>query len=76
MEFLLTTYPAGKVPESQRARVVRGGMDGNCSAGGPAGPVYLMIWSRSSDWNNPDKVFRVDLPAAGVKDLGGVVVAP
>ena len=35
-----------------------------------------VIWTTSTDWNNPDKVFQVDLPAYGTKDLGAVVVQP
>jgi hypothetical protein len=75
-EFLLTTDAAGNVPESERGRVQRGAMNGACTGTAPAGPVYLMIWVVSSDWNNPDKVFRLDLPISGVKDVGAVVVAP
>jgi hypothetical protein len=75
-EFLLTTHAAGKVPQAERDLVQRAGMNGTCTAVAPAGPVYLMIWVLSSDWNNPDKVFRIELPISGVKDLGAVVVTP
>lgn len=77
VEFLFTTSAAGSVPESEKSRVLRGGVDGKCStSSAPAGPVYLMIWSSSKDWNSPDKVFKLDLPAYGTKDLGGLVIAP
>lgn len=77
VEFLFTTYAAGSVPDSERARVQRGGVDGRCSSHtAPAGTVYLMIWSASTDWNNPDRVYRLELPVYGNKDLGGLVIAP
>lgn len=34
------------------------------------GPVYVMIWSQSQDWNNPDRVFQLDLPPNGTQDSG------
>jgi hypothetical protein len=77
VEFLFTRHPAGSVPESERQFLGKGGVDGRCSTGAaPSGAVYLMIWTASTDWNNPDRVFRLDLPAHGDKDLGGLVVAP
>ncbi len=77
VEFLFTTFAAGSVPETEKSRVQRGGVDGKCvSSTAPAGAVYLMIWSSSKDWNAPDKVFKLDLPAYAVKDLGGLVIAP
>jgi len=77
VEFLFTTYAAGSVPETERSKLMRGGVDGKCSAAGaPSGPIYLMIWSVSKDWNNPDKVFQLDLPAYGAKDFGALVVGP
>ncbi|MCG3182544.1 MAG: hypothetical protein ICCCNLDF_00607 [Planctomycetes bacterium] len=33
-----------------------------------------MIWTTSTDWNNPDKVLQLDFPAYGTKDLGAIVV--
>lgn len=77
VEFLFTTFAAGSVPETERERLGRGGADGKClAASAPSGKVYLMIWSASKDWNNPDKVFVLDLPAHGSKDLGGLVITP
>ncbi|MCB9893308.1 MAG: hypothetical protein H6839_02540 [Planctomycetes bacterium] len=75
-EYLITFHAAGSVPESEMGGVEKGGYDGVCeTAIAPSGPVYLMIWTDSTDWNNPDKVFELDLPAYGTKDLGAVVVA-
>lgn len=77
VEFLFTTYAAGSVPETERTRVQRGAVDGKCVASGaPSGAVYLMIWAGSTSWHRPDKVFRLDLPAYGHKDLGGLVITP
>ncbi|MCA8916829.1 MAG: hypothetical protein KDB90_15660 [Planctomycetes bacterium] len=74
-EYLITFHAAGSVPESEKGNVEKGGYDGVCeTAIAPSGPVYLMIWTDSTDWNNPDKVFELDLPAYGIKDLGAVVV--
>jgi hypothetical protein len=76
-EYLLTFHAAGSVPETEKANVEKGGHDGRCETSlAPSGPVYVMIWTTSTDWNNPDKVFQVDLPAYGTKDLGAVVVQP
>ncbi|MCC6465058.1 MAG: hypothetical protein IT463_06940 [Planctomycetes bacterium] len=75
-EFLVTTYPAGSAPESEKAGVRKGGADGACSAPAPFGAAYLFIWTESADWNNPDKVLRIELPAGGTLDLGALVVAP
>lgn len=77
VEYLFTTNPVGFLQPIERARVRRGALDGKCStAAEPSGQVYLMIWSSSSDWKKPDKVLKVELPAWGQKDLGGIVVAP
>jgi hypothetical protein len=74
-EYLITFHAAGSVPESEKANVEKGGHDGRCETSlAPSGPVYVMIWTTSTDWNNPDKVFQIDLPAYGTKDLGAVVV--
>ena len=74
-EYLITFHPAGAVPESEKSNVEKGGHDGVCqTVNAPSGPVYLMIWTNSTDWNNPDKVFQINLPAYGIKDLGAVVV--
>ena len=74
-EYLITFHAAGSVPESEKANVEKGGHDGRCETTlAPSGPVYVMIWTTSTDWNNPDKVFQVNLPAYETKDLGAVVV--
>lgn len=74
-EYLITFHAAGSVPETEKANVQKGGHDGRCETVlAPSGPVYVMIWTTSTDWNNPDKVFQVDLPAYGIKDLGAVAV--
>ena len=76
-EFLVTLHPAGSVPESEKANMVKGATDGTCRIdAAPHGAVYLMIWTDSSDWGNPDKVFQIELPAFGSKDLGSVVISP
>ncbi|MBK8207295.1 MAG: carboxypeptidase regulatory-like domain-containing protein [Planctomycetes bacterium] len=76
-EFLVTFHAAGAVPDSEKANVRKGGSDGMCKLpSAPYGAVYVMIWTTSDDWNNPDRVFQLDLPAFGIKDLGNVVVAP
>ena len=76
-EYLITFHPAGEVPESEKSKVEKGGYDGQCETEiAPSGPVYVMIWSTSQDWNNPDKVFQIDLPPYGTTDLGAVVVQP
>jgi hypothetical protein len=75
-EFLVTFHAAGSVPESEKANVRKGGADGLCEMpDAPYGPVYLMIWTGSADWNNPDRVFQLELPAFETKNLGDVVVA-
>lgn len=77
VEYLITFHPAGEVPESERSNVEKGGYDGQCEIDiAPSGPVYVMIWSQSQDWDNPDQVFQIDLPPYGVSDLGAVVVQP
>jgi hypothetical protein len=77
VEYLITFHAAGEVPISEQSKVKKGTYDGICETElAPAGPVYVMIWSTSDDWNNPDKVFQVDLPPYGVTDLGAVVVQP
>ena len=77
VEYLITFHSAGEVPESEKSKVEKGGYDGQCETEiAPAGPVYVMIWSTSQDWNNPDKVFQLDLPPYGTTDLGAVVVQP
>lgn len=74
-EYLVTFHAAGSVPVSEKASVEKAGYDGQCEkAIAPSGPVYLMIWTTSTDWNNPDKVLQLDLPAYGTKDLGAIVV--
>lgn len=74
-EYLVTFHAAGSVPESEKTAVEKAGYDGRCEkAIAPSGPVYLMIWTTSTDWNNPDKVLQLDLPAYGTKDLGAIVV--
>ncbi|MCB9935630.1 MAG: hypothetical protein H6840_08040 [Planctomycetes bacterium] len=74
-EFLLTFHEAGAVPDSEKTSVEKAGHDGRCDVPiAPSGPVYLMIWTTSTDWNNPDKVLQLDLPAYGTKDLGAIVV--
>lgn len=76
-EFLVTFHPAGSVPESEKSRVLKGGSDGLCVVtNAPYGPAYLMIWSASTDWANPDRVHRIELPAFGTHDLGNIVVGP
>jgi hypothetical protein len=55
--------------------VKKGGYDGVCEVNdAPSGPVYVHIWTESTDWTNPDHVFQLDLPAYGTKDLGPVIV--
>lgn len=77
VEYLITFHPAGEVPETDKSKVEKGAYDGKCETEiAPAGPVYVMIWSTSQDWNNPDKVFQLDLPPYGTTDLGAVVVQP
>lgn len=77
VEYLITFHPAGAVPESEKSKVEKGAYDGTCETGlAPSGPVYVMIWSHSENWNEPDKVFQVNLPAYGTTDLGAVVVQP
>jgi hypothetical protein len=74
-EYLVTFKPAGQVPVAEKANVRKAGYNGFCDMdSAPAGPVYIMIWSTSEDWNKPDKVFQVNLPAYADKDLGAVVV--
>lgn len=74
-EYLISFHPAGAVPETDKVKVSKGDYDGVCETElAPAGPVYVHIWTTSSDWNNPDKVFQIDLPAYGIKDLGAVVI--
>jgi hypothetical protein len=76
-EFLVTTHPAGSVPESLKSSVRKGGPDGLCTLdAAPYGPIYLHIWTHSSDWNNPDRVFELNLPAFKATDLGNVIAAP
>lgn len=73
-EFLVTFSAAGSVPESEKSRVVKAGPDGLCKLeGAPWGPVYIMIWTTSTDWANPDRVFKTELPAYGDKDLGNII---
>ena len=76
-EYLISFHPAGAVPETDKVKVRKGTYDGVCETEiAPAGPVYVHIWTTSTDWNNPDKVFQIDLPAYGIKDLGAVVIEP
>lgn len=76
-EFLVTLHPAGAVPESEKSNVRKAGADGICrTESAPYGPVYIHVWTESENWNNPDRVFKVDLPAYGEKDLGNIVAAP
>jgi hypothetical protein len=77
VEYLVTFHAAGSVPESDKSAVEKAGYDGRCEKPiAPSGQVYLMIWTTSTDWNNPDKVLKLDLPAYGTKDLGAIVVQP
>lgn len=73
-EFLVTFHAAGNVPETEKSKVVKAGPDGLCQLdSAPWGPVYIMIWTGSTDWANPDRVFKTDLPAFGTKDLGNII---
>ncbi len=75
-EYLVTFNAAGSVPDSEKSNVRKGGADGQCEMqDAPYGPVYLMIWTTSADWNNPDRVFQLNLPAFEAKNLGDIVVA-
>lgn len=75
-EYLLTTHPSGKVPVGLKSKVKRVGSDGRAEVRGVSeGPIYLHVWTTSKDWDNPDRVFRLDLPAFGVKDLGAIQTA-
>lgn len=77
VEYLVTFHPAGEVPIAEQGSTRKGDYDGTCEFElAPAGPVYVMIWSQSQDWNNPDKVFQLDLPPYGTTDLGAVIVQP
>lgn len=74
-EYLVTFHPAGSVPEAEKSRLLKAGSDGACRMpNAPYGAVYLMVWSSSTDWNNPDRVHRLELPAFGTHDLGNIVV--
>lgn len=74
-EFLISFHPAGKVPESDKKSVQVGTNAGTGVVKNvPWGPAYLMIWTSSKDWNNPDLVLKIDLPASKALNLGNVVV--
>ncbi|MCC6574382.1 MAG: hypothetical protein IT462_11385 [Planctomycetes bacterium] len=75
VEYLISFNPAGDLKENEKANVKLSGPDGRCAVpGAPYGAVYLHIWTASTDWQRPDKVFRIDMPAYGEKDLGAVVL--
>jgi hypothetical protein len=76
-EYLVTFFPAGQVPEEQKSRVQRADVNGNVEIKqAPYGEVYVHVWSNSTSWHSPDRVYRITLPAFGSKDLGKIVVAP
>lgn len=74
-EYLVSFNPAGELPDNEQGNVRKGGYDGVCEAtDAPSGPVYVHIWTESTDWQNPDHVFQLDLPAYGTEDLGAIIV--
>jgi hypothetical protein len=56
-EFLVSFHPAGSVPEGDKEQTRVGTGNGRCVfPNAPWGPAYLMIWTTSKDWQNPDLV--------------------
>lgn len=74
-EFIVSFHAAGKVPVADKEKTGAGNSTGKCVfSNAPWGEVYLMVWTSSKNWDDPDLVLKVNLPAGGQLDLGNVVV--